>query len=754
MSYLSDFLQKPYPGLGVWGGDLVYVKASSTRFLIDNADTTGTGQYYPELVLRNEFTGGTGGAKIVFEGKNDLPTVIQYAKISGLSATKTVGSEDGWIQVQVLIDGAMSGVSLRGDQTFFGPDAAGTFSCGTATVPFTSVYAGNGTGYLKATADNDYAYVASNGGVIIQPGLVTKVYFAADGRCVFNGGPTDLLVTPHMMQLVGTHTTGTTTGHGFSSQFKIPSNVTNSSAAFHAKLETAAASFTITNIFGVLIGPPIVGAGSTVSNAYGIYVNDLTGSASTSSAAVYYSAAAKASHYGINIVGGVESNFGGKVTFSTANAALSAAAFSNTAATAPSANIVSIATTTSSANAYALLITGADTSWRVGVRADGKVWIGTDGSGWTESGALNLVGRLYVEQNTTFDLDGSTRSKTIFVNGTVTIAASKIAESYTSTTTLTLGNTSTFKSMNSSTTIASAAVSSTVYHHYSYTNVGNASLTSYGLFHELRTGAPGAGSHFGSFMLIDSNGSEGYGFCAQMEGPSGTAGVDVRGESYLTDSVVYGVNIQSSVKVTGAAFSYTQASGSTANFLLYTDSGGSTRFQVNSAGNVVIGGVGRTIKADWSDATYSNRATLQTSVTNGGTSVQVAPNGNGTVAGVLMHSSSAMTNCSVGYAYIDGSAFTLQSIGVGSGTYLPVKVIVGASNLVAVQVLANGDVTVGSGLSGLTATAGHIFVPAVSGTMTGVPTSRSGYVPLCYDATANKIGIYSGGAWKWSTALT
>jgi hypothetical protein len=38
--------------------------------------------------------------------------------------------------------------------------------------------------------------------------------------------------------------------------------------------------------------------------------------------------------------------------------------------------------------------------------------------------------------------------------------------------------------------------------------------------------------------------------------------------------------------------------------------------------------------------------------------------------------------------------------------------------------------------------------------MTGVPTARANFCPVMVDITNNKIGIYNGGAWKWTAALT
>jgi len=56
-----------------------------------------------------------------------------------------------------------------------------------------------------------------------------------------------------------------------------------------------------------------------------------------------------------------------------------------------------------------------------------------------------------------------------------------------------------------------------------------------------------------------------------------------------------------------------------------------------------------------------------------------------------------------------------------------------------------GDVALGSGSLGTTSTDGFLFIPSVSGVPTGVPNSRSGFVPICYDSANNRLYVYDGG---------
>jgi len=66
----------------------------------------------------------------------------------------------------------------------------------------------------------------------------------------------------------------------------------------------------------------------------------------------------------------------------------------------------------------------------------------------------------------------------------------------------------------------------------------------------------------------------------------------------------------------------------------------------------------------------------------------------------------------------------------------------------------NGNVIIGvSGANATNATNGFLYIPTCAGTPTGVPTSKTGKVPIIYDTTNNIIYIYNG-AWKKTSALT
>ena len=64
----------------------------------------------------------------------------------------------------------------------------------------------------------------------------------------------------------------------------------------------------------------------------------------------------------------------------------------------------------------------------------------------------------------------------------------------------------------------------------------------------------------------------------------------------------------------------------------------------------------------------------------------------------------------------------------------------------------NHNVVVGSDALATTATDGFFYIPTCAGTPTGVPTTKTGRIPMVYDSTNNKFYMYNSG-WK-SVTLT
>jgi hypothetical protein len=70
-----------------------------------------------------------------------------------------------------------------------------------------------------------------------------------------------------------------------------------------------------------------------------------------------------------------------------------------------------------------------------------------------------------------------------------------------------------------------------------------------------------------------------------------------------------------------------------------------------------------------------------------------------------------------------------------------------ANGTTRMNVDAAGNVAIGSAAIATTATDGFLYVETCAGTPTGVPTTKTGRVPLVYDTTNHQFWIYDGG-WK------
>lgn len=96
-------------------------------------------------------------------------------------------------------------------------------------------------------------------------------------------------------------------------------------------------------------------------------------------------------------------------------------------------------------------------------------------------------------------------------------------------------------------------------------------------------------------------------------------------------------------------------------------------------GNLLFSGASVRIKADWSNATYSTRAALQTSTTNGATSVGILPNGTSTSSVLNAFNASDPTNSCVAQIGVSASTVYVGAAITGSGTQLPLGFYVGGT---------------------------------------------------------------------------
>jgi hypothetical protein len=116
---------------------------------------------------------------------------------------------------------------------------------------------------------------------------------------------------------------------------------------------------------------------------------------------------------------------------------------------------------------------------------------------------------------------------------------------------------------------------------------------------------------------------------------------------------------------------------------------------IQTTGNLAFGGTGNRITGDFSNATISSRAMVQSSTTNGATNLYVIPNGTASAAAVSAASSSSPDNASIIQMVVDGSTplARISSARTGTGTFLPLAFT--TSDTERMRIDASGNVGIG-----------------------------------------------------------
>jgi hypothetical protein len=153
------------------------------------------------------------------------------------------------------------------------------------------------------------------------------------------------------------------------------------------------------------------------------------------------------------------------------------------------------------------------------------------------------------------------------------------------------------------------------------------------------------------------------------------------------------------------------------------------------------------IFGEFTSATISNRTSFQSRTLNGATVVQAIPNGSSTVSAWTAIGNATPTNA--GYAQVvhDGTDGYFDTLAYGSGTPGTMRFRTGSA-AERMSIDSNGNVAINTAALATTATNGFLYVPSCAGTPTGVPTTKTGRVPIVVDTTNNKLYFYSGGAWR------
>jgi hypothetical protein len=115
---------------------------------------------------------------------------------------------------------------------------------------------------------------------------------------------------------------------------------------------------------------------------------------------------------------------------------------------------------------------------------------------------------------------------------------------------------------------------------------------------------------------------------------------------------------------------------------------------ISTNNNLTFTGTGNRITGDFSNATLGNRVAIQTSTTNGRTSLGLLPNGTGTGGAILLYNTPDPLNASAFSFSITNTQVSIVSSLTGTGTFLPVAIQTGGSERVRID--TSGNVGIGT----------------------------------------------------------
>ena len=151
---------------------------------------------------------------------------------------------------------------------------------------------------------------------------------------------------------------------------------------------------------------------------------------------------------------------------------------------------------------------------------------------------------------------------------------------------------------------------------------------------------------------------------------------------------------------------------------------------------------------DLSSATASQRLMAQSSVTNGNSDFGIVVNGAGTRAAVSLYARSTPNSSEIARLYSENSAAgaVLETTTTGGLTAQGISIRPGGTE--SLHFYTNGDITQADGGHATTDAAGFFYVASCAGGPSGVPTARTGLVPIVFDRTNFRFYAWMGGAWK------
>lgn len=157
-------------------------------------------------------------------------------------------------------------------------------------------------------------------------------------------------------------------------------------------------------------------------------------------------------------------------------------------------------------------------------------------------------------------------------------------------------------------------------------------------------------------------------------------------------------------------------------------------------GNLGITGLGRRIKANFSDTTSSNRTSFQTNVAGGDTLLNVIPDGAVGWSSFNAFNASDADNASRATLQITSTQLQLRSDKTGTGSHLPIGFY--TSTIERMTIGIDGLVTVNNGLT-------------INGTTNAVlKTSATGSAIVPYGTTAQRDASPLTGYFRYNTTLS
>lgn len=172
-----------------------------------------------------------------------------------------------------------------------------------------------------------------------------------------------------------------------------------------------------------------------------------------------------------------------------------------------------------------------------------------------------------------------------------------------------------------------------------------------------------------------------------------------------------------------------------------------------SSGNLTFSTTGQRIQGDFSNATEANRVLVQTSTTNGVTTLGALPNGSGTQAAFRAYNSNDPANAAWIQLTVSSSAAQIATNKNGTGTVQPFSIAVGGTPYLTIP--TTGGVQVNSGNIGI----GGAPLARVGVFITGlIPNSSSTPFGIAcqpiLDGTTTDVGIDSTITIQTSVAAT